>query len=57
MTLINKKVRELRISTLKQMLQLLPIAIAQVKAANTSLYQTKEITKKVYKDIMNPIKL
>ena len=51
------------------MLPRLPIAFAQVKAGNTSenllneirqiiysLYQTKEITKKVYKN-MNSIKL
>ena len=48
----------------------LPIALAQVKAGNTSenllneirqiiysLYQEKEITKKVYKNIMNSIKV
>ena len=47
------------------MLQRLPMTIAQVKAANTSenllneiiqiiysLYQEKEVTKKVYKNIM-----
>ena len=52
------------------MLQRLPIAHAQVKAGNTpenllneirqiiySLYLAKEITKKVYNDIMNSIKL
>ena len=50
------------------MLQRLPIALAQVKAGNTSenllneirrtiysLYQAKEITKKVYKNVMNSI--
>ena len=50
------------------MLQRLPIALAQVKAGNTfeplrneirqiiySLYQAKEITKKIYNNIMNPI--
>ena len=58
-----------KILTPKKMLQRLPIALAQVKAGNTSenlltetrqniypLYQTKEITlkvKKVYKNIMN----
>ena len=54
----------------KQMLQKLPITLAQVKADNTSenllneirqiiysLYQEKEITKKVYNNIMNSIKL
>ena len=52
------------------MLQRLPIAHGQVKAGNTSenliyeicqviysLYQEKEITKKVYNNIMSPIKL
>ena len=52
------------------MLQRLPIALAQVKAGNTfenllnevrqitySLYQTKEVTKKVNHNIMNSIKL
>ena len=60
----------LKILTPKQVLQRLPIAIAQVKADNTfenllneirqiiySLYQAKEITKKVYNIIMNSIKL
>ena len=60
----------LKILTSKQMLQRLPIALAQVKAGNTSenllneirqiiysLYQAKEITKKVYNNIMNSIKL
>ena len=55
------------------MLQRLPIAFAQVKAGNTfenlknlknelrqtiySFYRAKEITKKVYNNIMNSIKL
>ena len=52
------------------MLQRLPIALAQVKAGNTSenllnkirqiiysLYRAKEVTKKVYKNIMNSINL
>ena len=52
------------------MLQRLPIALAQVEAGYTSnnllkeirqmiysLYQAKEITKKVYNNIMNSIKL
>ena len=52
------------------MFQRLPIALAQVKAVNTSenllnemrqiicsLYRAKEITKKVYNNIMNSIKL
>ena len=62
--------RRIKILTPKQILQRLPIALAQVKAGNTSenvlnevsqiiysLYQTKEITKKVYNNIMNSIKL
>ena len=60
----------LKILTPKQMLQRLPIAVAQVKADNTSenllneirqitysLYRAKEITKKVCNNIMNSIKL
>ena len=52
------------------MLQRLPIALTPVKADNTSenllneirqvmysLYQAKEITKKVYNNLMNSIKL
>ena len=52
------------------MLQRLPIALAQVKAGNTSenllneirqiinsLHRSKEITKKVYNTIMNSIKV
>ena len=52
------------------MLLRLPIVLAQVKAGNTfenllneirqiiySLYQGKEVTKKVYNNIMNSIKL
>ena len=52
------------------MLQRLPIALAQVNAGNTSenllneirqiiysLYQAKEITKKVYNNVINSIKL
>ena len=54
----------------KQMLQRLPIALVQVKADDTSknvlngikqtiyyLYREKEITKKVYNNIINSIKL
>ena len=60
----------LKVLTPKQMLERLPIALAQVKAGNTSdnllneirkiiysLYRAKEITKKVYDNIMNSIKL
>ena len=59
----------LKILTLKQMLQRLPIAPAQVKAGNNSeglldeirkivysLYQSKEITKKVYNNIIKSIR-
>ena len=55
----------LKILTPKQMFQRLPIALAQVKAGNTSenllneirqiiysLYQSKEITKKVYSNLI-----
>ena len=55
------KATGLKILTSKQMLQRLPIALAQVKAGNNSesllneirqivysLYQSKQITKKVY---------
>ena len=58
----------IKMLTLKQMLQKLPIALAQVKAGNTSkslqnkirqivysLYPAKEITKNVYNNIMNSI--
>ena len=61
--------RGLKILSTKQMLQRLPIALAQVKAGNTSenllneirqimysLYRAKEITKKVYDNLMNLIK-
>ena len=58
----------LKILTSKQMLQRLPIALAQLKAGNNSesllseirqivysLYQSKEITKKVYNNIIKSI--
>ena len=58
----------LKILTPKQMLQRLPIALAQVKAGNNSesllneirqivysLYQSKQITKKVYNNIIKLI--
>ena len=58
----------LKILTPKQMLQRLPIALAQVKAGNNSesllneirqivysLYQSKQITKKVYNEIIKSI--
>ena len=62
------KGKGLKILTLKQMLQRLPIALAQVKAGNNSdnllneirriiysLYQSKEITKKVYNSLMKSL--
>ena len=61
---------DLKILTLKQMLQRLPIALAQVKAGSTSenwlnkirqiiysLYRAKEFTKKVYNNVMYSIKI
>ena len=61
---------QLTILTPKQMLQRLPIALTQLRAGNTSenllneiskiihsLYRAKEITKKVFSNIMNSIKL
>ena len=60
----------LKILTPNQMLKRLPIALAQVKAGNNSesllneirqivyfLYRSKEITKKVYNNIVNSIKV
>ena len=60
----------LKILTLKQLLQRLPIALANVKAGNNSknllneirqivysLYQSKEITKKIYNHIIKSIQL
>ena len=59
----------LKILTPKQMLQRLPIALAQIKAGNNSenllneirqiaysLYQSKEITKKIYNHIIKSIR-
>ena len=60
----------LKILTPKQMLQRLPIALAQIKAGNnsesllneimhivSSFYQSKQITKKVYNNIIKSIKV
>ena len=49
----------LKVLTPEQMLQRLPIALAKVKAGKiiNCLYQAKEITKKIYNNIMNSIKL
>ena len=64
------KGKELKILTLKQLLERLPIAFAQVQASNNSenllnkvrqviysLYQSKEFTKKVYNNIIKSIQL
>ena len=64
------KQKELKILTPKQILQRLPIVLAQIKAGNNSerllneikqivysLYQSKEITKKVYNNIIKSIKV
>ena len=66
----GQKGKGIKILTPKQMLQRLPIVLAQVRAGNTSenlsnetrqiiysLYQDQEVTKKVYNNIMNLIKL
>ena len=62
------KVKGLKILIPKQMLQILPIALAQIKDSNNSesllneirqivysLYQSKQITKKVYNNIIKSI--
>ena len=67
---IQQKDKEIKILTAKQMLQISPTALAQVKADSTSenllnqirhfiysLYREKEFTKKGYNTIMNSIKL
>ena len=61
---------ELKILTHKQMLKRLPIALAQISAGNNSesllneirqifyfLYRSKEITKRVYNNIIKSIKV
>ena len=66
--LFNTDNSKLKILTPKQMLQRLPIALAQVKAGNNSenllneirqiiysLYQSKEITKKVSNNLMKSL--
>ena len=66
----QQKGEGLKILTLKKMLQRLPIALKQARAGNTSenlpneigqtiyfLYEEKEVTKKVYNNIMNSIKI
>ena len=66
----SKKGTGLKLLTSKQMLQRLPIALAQTKAGNNSesllnkirqivysLYQSKEITTKLYNNIIKSIKV
>ena len=66
----SKQGTGLKVLTPKQMLQRLPIVLAQIKASNNSesllneisqivysLYQSKEITKKVYNNIIKSIKI
>ena len=68
--LVEQYGQGLKILTPNQMFKRLPIALAQVKAGNNSesllneirqivysLYRSKEITKKVYNNIINSIKL
>ena len=67
--LLNTDRSKFKILTPKQMLRRLPIALVQVKVGNNSenllneirqivysLYQSKEITKKVYNNIIKSIK-
>ena len=66
----NERSEPVKILTPNQMLKRLPIALAQVKAGNNSesllneirqivysLYRSKEITKKVYNNIINSIEV
>ena len=68
--ILNPNHSKLKILTPKQMLQRLPIALAQVKAGNNSesllneirqivysLYQSKQITKKIYNNIIKSINI
>ena len=68
--ILNPNHSKLKILTPKQMLQRLPIVLAQVKADNNSesllnviiqivysLYQSKQITKKVYNNIIKSINI
>ena len=65
-----KQLKSLTILTPTQMLQRLPIALAQARAGNNSenllheirqivyfLYQSKQITKKVYNNVIKSIKV
>ena len=62
------KVKRIKVLTTKQMLQRLPISLAQLKAGNDSksllneirqivysLYQSKQITKKIYNNMIKSI--
>ena len=66
--IFNADHSKLKILTPKQMLQRLPVALAQVKAGNNSvnllneirqiiysLYQAKKITKKVYNNLIKSL--
>ena len=66
--ILNPDDSKLKVLTPKQMLQRLPIALTQVEAGNNSesllneirqivysLYQSKQITKKVYNNIIKSI--
>ena len=66
----SQKGEGLKILTPNQMLKRLPIALAQIKAGNNSesllneirqivysLYRSKEVTKKIYNNIINSIKV
>ena len=67
---LKSKPFSFKILTPNQMLQILPIALAQIKAGNNSelllneirqiaysVYRSKEITKKVYNNIIKSIKV
>ena len=57
----SKQGKGLKSLTPKQMLQRLPIALAsllnEIRQIVYSLHQSKEITKKVYNDIIKSVKL
>ena len=50
----QQKGKGIKILSPKQMVQTLPVALVQVKY---SLYREKEVTKKVYNNLMNSVKL
>ena len=50
----QQKGKGIKILSPKQMVQRLPVALVQVKY---SLYREKEVTKKVYNNLMNSVKL